>query len=116
MQIDEEKSKAALVIAPQGRVDSVSSGELERLVVARLDAGERRLVIDLMGVDYISSAGLRVLLLAAKRLKPAPGALVLCSLGPSIRAVLDLAGFTSLFAIEPTRALALGRLEPTPDA
>ena len=68
----EERVGATLVIAPAGRVDSVSSGELERHVVARLDAGERQLVIDLAGVAYISSAGLRVLLLAAKRLKPPP--------------------------------------------
>ena len=113
MQIDEERTAAALVIAPVGRVDSVSSSELERLVVRHLDAGERRLVIDLLGVEYISSAGLRVLLLAAKRLKPR-GALVLCGIGPSVRTVLELAGFMSLFVVEPFRAEALARLESAP--
>jgi anti-anti-sigma factor len=111
MEIGEERTAGTLVIAPLGRVDSVSSGELERHVVARLDAGERRLVIDLSGVEYISSAGLRVLLLAAKRLKPPQGALVLCGMGPSVRSVLELAGFMTLFAVEPARAQALARLE-----
>ena len=113
MEIGEEKADGALVIAPVGRVDSVSSGELERHVVARLDAGARRVVIDMAGVEYISSAGLRVLLVAAKRLKPPVGALELCGLGPSVRTVLELAGFTSLFTIEPARAQALARIEAT---
>lgn len=114
MEIGEEQQGDVLVVAPRGRVDSVSSGELERHLVARLDAGARRVVIDLAGVDYISSAGLRVLLLAAKRLKPPQGLLVLCGLGPSVRTVLELAGFTSLFAIEPGRAQALARSASAP--
>ena len=114
MEIGEERAGGALVVAPTGRVDSVSSGELERHLVSRLDAGERRLVIDLTGVEYISSAGLRVLLLAAKRLKPPAGALVLCGIGPSVRTVLELAGFMSLFVVEPARAQALARIEAAP--
>jgi len=110
MEIGEEKAGETLVIAPVGRVDSVSSGELERQLVARLEAGERRVVIDLAGVEYISSAGLRVLLVAAKRLKPPQGVLVLCGLGPSVRGVLELAGFMSLFAVEPGREQALARI------
>jgi anti-anti-sigma factor len=110
MRIGEEKDGAALVIAPEGRVDSVSSSELERLVVSRIDAGEKRLVLDLSGVEYISSAGLRVLLMAAKRLKEPPAGLVLCGMGPSVRTVLELAGFLPLFAVEARREQALARL------
>jgi stage II sporulation protein AA (anti-sigma F factor antagonist) len=110
MRIGEEKDGRALVIAPEGRVDSASSGELERLVVSRIDAGEKRLVLDLSGVEYISSAGLRVLLMAAKRLKEPPAGLVLCGMGPSVRTVLELAGFLPLFAVEAGREQALARL------
>lgn len=110
MRIDEERAERALVMAPLGRLDSVSSGELERSVVARMNAGDRRLVLDLSGVEYISSAGLRVLLMAAKRLKEPPAALVLCGMGPAVRDVLELAGFLPLFAIEPARPQALARL------
>lgn len=109
MEIGDEQVGETRVIAPRGRVDSVSSGELERHLMAKLDGGARRVVIDLAGVDYISSAGLRVLLVAAKRLKPPQGALVLCGLGPSVRTVLELAGFMSLFAVEPGREQALAR-------
>ena len=110
MRIGEEKDGRALVIAPEGRVDSVSSSELERLVVSRIDAGEKRLVLDLSAVEYISSAGLRVLLMAAKRLKEPPAGLVLCGMGPSVRTVLELAGFLPLFTVEPRREQALARL------
>ena len=110
MQIGEVRASGALVVAPTGRLDSLSAGELEKLVASRLDAGERRLVVDLAGVEYISSAGLRVLLMAAKRLKQPPAALVLCGMGPSVRTVLELTGFVPLFAIEPTREQALARL------
>jgi anti-anti-sigma factor len=109
MEIGEAQASEALVIAPRGRVDSVSSGELERRVITWLDRGARRMVIDLSGVEYISSAGLRVLLLAAKRLQPPQGALVLCGPGPGVLAVLELAGLTSLFAIEPDRGQAVER-------
>jgi anti-anti-sigma factor len=110
MQIGEETQAGALVIAPVGRVDSVSSGELEKVVLSRIDAGARRLVLDLAGVEYISSAGLRVLLIAAKRLKEPPAALVLCGIGPGVRTVLELAGFLPLFAVEPGREQALARV------
>jgi anti-anti-sigma factor len=112
MQIGEETVGGATVIAPVGRVDSVSSSELERTVVSRIDGGARRLVIDLAGVEYISSAGLRVLLMAAKRLKGPPAALVLCGVGAGVRTVLELAGFLPLFTVEPGREQALARLGP----
>lgn len=110
MEIAEERSEGTLVMAPVGRLDSVTSNELEKRLVARIDAGDRRLVFDMAGVEYISSAGLRVLLMAAKRLKDPAGALVLCGLGPSVRTVLELAGFLPLFVVEPARHEALARL------
>jgi anti-anti-sigma factor len=110
MQISEDRVGEALVLAPVGRVDSVTSAELERVVVSRIEAGDRRLVLDLSGVEYISSAGLRVLLMAAKRLKAPPAALALCGLGPSVRTVLELAGFLPLFTVEVGREQALARV------
>jgi anti-anti-sigma factor len=110
MEIGEERSEGTLVMAPSGRLDSATSGELEKRLVARLDAGERRLVLDMAGVEYISSAGLRVLLMAAKRLKEPAGGLVLCGIGPAVHTVLELAGFLPLFVVVPARQEALARL------
>jgi anti-sigma B factor antagonist/stage II sporulation protein AA (anti-sigma F factor antagonist) len=109
MKIGEETRDGVLVIAPEGRLDSNTAGALEGALRERLD-GHRRLVIDLAAVDYVSSAGLRVLLLAAKRLRDAQGDLVLCSLADSVRQIFEFAGFTRIFTIEPSRESALVRL------
>ncbi len=110
LRILEEASAAALVVAPVGRVDSSTAGDLERRLLERLAEGERRVVIDLADVQYISSAGLRVLLLTLNKLRSAGGRLVLCSMGQSVREVFELAGFTTIFTIEASRGLAQARI------
>ena len=110
MDIREDRAEGVLVVAPVGRIDSNTSDALEKAVLGRLAGGEKRLVIDLQGVEYISSAGLRVLILVANKLRPLGGQLVLCSLGKSVREVFELAGLTALFTIEASRELALARL------
>jgi anti-anti-sigma factor len=109
MDIAETKNGLVLVVAPAGRVDSTTSDALEQALTKAIDAGELRLVVDLDSVGYISSAGLRVLLIVAKRLKTLRGTLVLCALTDPVRQVFDLAGFLPLFLVEPTRDLAIAR-------
>jgi anti-anti-sigma factor len=109
MHIQQDRSGGVLVVAPVGRVDSTTSDALEQALRAALDAGDRRVVVDFGGVEYISSVGLRVLLVAAKRLRGTQGVLVLCALGDAVRQVFDLAGFLPLFVIEPTRDVAVSR-------
>jgi len=97
------------VVAPRGRIDTNTSGELERTLFGHLGAGETRMLVDLSGVEYISSAGLRVLLKAEKAVRQKGGRLVLCSLGQPVREVFDLSGLSSVFAIEDTRERARER-------
>ncbi len=110
MDIEQQRQADVLVIAPSGRIDSNSSDPLQVAVIGALEGGTRRLVIDFARVDYISSAGLRVMLVAAKRLGGGQGTLVLCGLQEPVRQVFDLAGFLPLFIVEGTRQAALGRL------
>jgi len=110
MNIREERLDGILIVAPKGRMDSNSSGAFETLVLGH--AGEPRLLLDLSGVEYISSAGLRVFLMLARKVKEAGGRLVLCAMGGSVRQVFDLAGFTPLFAVGPSLALGQARLSP----
>jgi anti-anti-sigma factor len=106
--LSQERGEVA-VVAPAGRIDANTAAGLERAVFQRLNAGEARLVVDLAGVEYMSSAGLRVLLKAASAARSKGGALVLCAMGPSVREVVDLAGLAAVFAIEDSRERALAR-------
>jgi anti-anti-sigma factor len=110
MEIVDEREGGVAVVAPSGRVDSVSSAELEAALLRHLEADEKQLVVDLGAVEYISSAGLRVLLMLAKKLQGGGGRLVLCAMPDSVRLVFELAGFLSIFEIEDSRAVALSRL------
>ena len=110
MTIQEDRQQGVLVVSPIGRVDSTTSAALDKRLLALVGAGERRLVVDFAGVDYISSAGLRVMLSLAKRMREAPGSLALCAMGDSVREVFNLAGFMPLFVVEPTRAGAVARV------
>ena len=109
MNITDERRGDVLVVRPEGRIDTNTSDELDRALVGRIDGGARRLVIDMGGTDYISSAGLRVLLLAAKKLKGVSGQLVLGGMNPSVRQIFELAGFVAIFAIEPDVDRAVAR-------
>ena len=76
MDIVETRESDAVTLALKGRLDNASSPGFEERVLKHINAGDRRLVIDLAQLDYISSVGLRVFMLAAKRLKPAGGRIV----------------------------------------
>jgi anti-anti-sigma factor len=110
IDIDEMKEAGVTVVAPVGRIDSTTSEALDRQLSARVAGGDRRIVIDFSGVEYISSAGLRVMLTLAKKLRDLKGQLALAALGDSVRQVFELAGFLPLFAVEPTREAARQRV------
>jgi stage II sporulation protein AA (anti-sigma F factor antagonist) len=111
MTIHVEQVGDVVVVAPVGRVDSRTSSELDARLLTLDAEGRRQVVVDFSGVEYISSAGLRVMLTLAKRAKDRSGRLALCSLDHSVKQVFDLAGFTALFAIVATRddAIAAAR-------
>lgn len=98
MEVRQSRLETVLILAPVGRIDSNSSGAVESALLAH--AGESRLLVDLARVEYISSAGLRVFLILARKVKEAGGRLALCGMGASVKQVFDLAGFTALFTVE----------------
>jgi anti-anti-sigma factor len=99
MRIADARLDGVVTVAPDGRIDTTTAPDLERHLFALVTAGERRIVVDLSGVDYISSAGLRVMLLFARRVKDAGGRLALCAMGDPVRQVFHLAGFLPLFTV-----------------
>ena len=110
MQIVEEKLEAVMTIALKGRLDAVTSKAVEERLLGLIESGEIRLVADLAQLDYISSVGLRVLMLAAKRLRTAHGTIVVCALQPTVQQVFEIAGFTTIFRVFPSRAEAVAAL------
>ena len=109
MQIHEESRGPVLVIAPSGRLDSSSAGALEAVLPARVQASPAT-ILSLADVPYVSSAGLRVLLIGAKAARSNGHRLVLTGLSDSVQEVFDISGFTSIFAIEPDVDAALSVL------
>jgi anti-anti-sigma factor len=99
MEITQTAHGNILVFALSGRLDAKTSEAFEQQLLAAIAGGQRRIVLNFSTLDYISSAGLRVLLLAAKKLQEINGKIVLCSLKPALRTVFDIAGFSSIFSI-----------------
>ena len=99
MEITEQKSAGVVTLRLSGRLDTTTAPAFEDKILGRIESGERHVVIDLAQLDYISSAGLRVIVLAGKRLSAANGKMVLCSLKDRVREVFDIAGFSAIFTI-----------------
>ena len=86
-------------IQPTGRLDAVNVPALEAVFDAHLTAQQWRIVLDLTGVTYLSSSGLRVLLRARKQAQAGGGDVVLCGLTPRVGDVFEIIGFTGLFQV-----------------
>jgi anti-anti-sigma factor len=97
--VDVTDSQQVTIVSVKGRLDSNTAGLFEQRVMAQLDAGIEKIVLDFDALDYISSAGLRVVLMAAKRQKVTRGKLVLCSLNKHIHEVFEISGFLPIFTI-----------------
>ena len=97
MDITEEKRGSITLLQVQGRIDASTSSRLKTVLLTAIDNGAKQLVVDFSQVDYISSAGLQVLLVAGKKLKQQNGKIVFAALKKNIREVFDIAGFSSIF-------------------
>ena len=107
IEVAEERNDAVLVLSPVGRLDSGNARSFESVVMAHVSSGERRLVVDFSRLDFISSSGMRVLLIAAKALKVGEGTLVLCSMKNHIEEVFRISGFDRIIPVKDSREAAL---------
>lgn len=111
MELIESRSGTVIVADVRGRVDSGTAKAFEEKLLGLLAADATTLVVDCTALDYISSAGLRVLLMAAKRARANKGRMALCGLKPHVREVFDVSGFSGIFAIHPARDAAVAALQ-----
>jgi anti-sigma B factor antagonist len=113
MDIDIGQSGGVTVVAPKGRLDSATSPELEQRLLP-LAGASGGAVVDCAELGYVSSAGLRVLLMAAKSARGAGARIALAALQPNVRQVFDISGFSSLFEIHDSAAAATDALAAPP--
>ena len=107
MEIIETRDGDTLVLGVAGRLDANTSSTFEKELIGRILSGENNLVLDFERLDFISSAGMRVLLMAAKRIRAAKGRMVLCSVAEDICNVFQISGFTAVLTIVPGRSDAI---------
>jgi anti-anti-sigma factor len=110
LRIAREIDRETVVLVVAGRLGTVSSGTLVDALLREIRAGCTRILVDLGGVDYVSSAGLLALQAIVGRVHEARGELVLCSLAEPVRLVFDLAGLLPSLPVEPSRHAGLARL------
>lgn len=101
---------AICVLRPHGRIDSATGPALDDEISKSMASGANRLLLDMENVDYISSAGLRVVLHAAKQTKSVGGQLVLCALNEQTREIFDTSGFSRFLDISDSHEEAVSRL------
>ncbi len=99
MTVNQRKEGSVVILTLQGKLDLDSAPELDRVITKLIDDEVRQIVLDLSGLEYISSAGLRVLLSGAKRLRHVQGKLVLASPAPQVKKILDISGFSTILQI-----------------
>jgi len=99
MQLANERHGNALVVRVSGRLDAVTAPAFEAHCQQALAAGERDVILDFAGLEYISSAGLRGVLTAAKSVAAGSGEFALANAHGIVRQVLDISGFLRMFKI-----------------
>ncbi|MDD4127583.1 MAG: STAS domain-containing protein [Methanomicrobium sp.] len=99
MNINYSDKDSISIIHISGRIDGNNSSEVEEELNSVLETGKKKILIDLSGVDYISSSGLRVFLSTRKRVKSFNARMILSGLKPFVMSVFTISGFTNLFEI-----------------
>ncbi len=107
MEIETERQGDTLIAKAEGRIDGANAREFQTALEAAIDANDCSVVLNMERLSYISSAGLRVILLMAKTLQGRNRKLAICSLSESIREVFEISGFDKIIPIHASTVEAL---------
>lgn len=110
MEAHVEEKGDVVVVRVDGRLDAASSPQLEKQINSIIDAGHFKLLLNLGNVDYLSSAGMRLMLSVTKKLKHLEGKVVVCSMNDDVMEVIKMAGFTQVLEIYPTEEESFAHL------
>lgn len=107
LQISQEKNGDVQVIRIDGRLDAASAPKLEIPLNALIQGGEKKVLIDFAKVEYLSSAGMRLILSASKKMSANEGKLHFCFMSDEVMEIIKMAGFQKILSIYSTEKEAL---------
>lgn len=115
MEIQEEKKDEAIIFSLKGRLDSATSGQVEEKIIHSIENGTNNVILDFSLLDYISSAGIRVLVHCHKEIEKKHGHIMLASVPKPIENVLYITGFLPYFEVFDGQDQALNTLAKSKD-
>lgn len=110
MEIIEQRKDDILILELTGSIDPNTSPVLQKKVLDFIGSNEKKIILDFTNVEYISSAGLRVMLMAAKSMKKSGGQIILSSMKDFVKEVFDMSGFSTIFKIVNTTDEAVSEI------
>lgn len=111
MEIKATEIDGVTVIPLEGRLDGNNATVAEQEFLRLHSEGKQRFIFDFSNLQYISSAGLRVILVAAKKLRASKGSMVCAALAEQVYDVFEMSGFTTILDIASTQEEALAKLQ-----
>ena len=110
MDIQTEQQENVLILKPQGRIDSANAHDFQQSLSAAIGDRQGAVVADFASISYMSSAGLRAILIVAKALRQRGARFALCSMTPVIADVFTISGFSKVISVLDSRAAALAHM------
>lgn len=110
MNISLDERPKCTLIHLAGRLDARTTPQVEKEILSLLEKGKIRLLVDFSKTNYVSSAGLRLLLSATKKIKARGGRLLFCAITDDVMEIIKMAGFDKILEIYPTESEAIKSL------
>jgi anti-anti-sigma factor len=110
MEAQVEEKGEVVVVHVKGRLDAASSPQLEKKINAIIESGHFKLLLNMAGVDYLSSAGMRLMLSVSKKLKHLEGKVVASNLSDDVMEVIKMAGFHQILELYPSEEEGINHL------
>ncbi len=111
MEIDRKLAGDIAIVAVSGKIDAITSKDLESTLIALLEQNIIKTVLDLKGVDFISSGGIRVIIAFKKRMVERKGDLVVSSLQPFVMEIFEMTGLPNLISVYSNQGEAVKSLK-----
>ncbi len=111
MEIQSEQHQQTLTISLAGSFDALTAEQVQKYIGTQLDGGQQQVILDLSQVDFMSSAGVRVLLELTKRSRGMGGDLRLAAAQPGVQRTLELSGLVRVIKVYASREEAMGSFE-----